>query len=609
MKVITIVARLVFCLVLMAGITAAFLTISNTQAQTSPPSIIAYGDSLISGLGVSSTLSLPGQLARLMGDEYSITNRGQRGAETEILLNNLQDRVLDDNPDIVILYGGGADLIPDFDNDGRVPAEETFANLEEIITRLQDDGVVVILLGHGSYEIPGFTLVDYTREFRNLAQSTGAYFVPDVMNNIALRSDYTNNDRIHPNARGYGIITQRVFPTVQKAIYEEFPDAPLSGSCQIYTPGQDRTELSFNTDQTVMTGQQVWWKAFAVGGFGNYQYNWQIEGNPRQGQEISTIFDTEGERNARFEVRSQNSPNNDMQIREETIQCEQSLDVVTPPLRGACEIEMRIFEDEVKITWNTDISGGENRNNYTFKWEIDGEVVGTSSRLEQTYDRDDDGEKSASVSVESGPHDAELSCGIEIPEMNTATSTSTLQRASCNVNGYDFEIGDYVRWSADVQPFSQYNSENEIVANTAVFWEGDGGLSTSSQAVSVAYTSSGVKTARAEIQAVAGEKVAAFCEVKIVPDTDGRTRGGSDGGGCFIATAAFGTALASEIDVLRDFRDAVLLESNIGRMFVSTYYTLSPPLADLIGRHESLRAITRWILQPIVTTVRLAGML
>jgi len=68
---------------------------------------------------------------------------------------------------------------------------------------------------------------------------------------------------------------------------------------------------------------------------------------------------------------------------------------------------------------------------------------------------------------------------------------------------------------------------------------------------------------------------------------------------CFIATAAYGTPLAEDIEVLRQFRDEYLLTNAAGQLAVSLYYTYSPPLADYISKNEGLRAVTRMALEPV----------
>ncbi len=79
-------------------------------------------------------------------------------------------------------------------------------------------------------------------------------------------------------------------------------------------------------------------------------------------------------------------------------------------------------------------------------------------------------------------------------------------------------------------------------------------------------------------------------------------------GGCFIATAAYGTPTAEQIDVLREFRDIVLLESIAGSQFVTLYYQLSPPVADFIAGNELLRTLVReFLIDPIVWVVEATG--
>lgn len=62
---------------------------------------------------------------------------------------------------------------------------------------------------------------------------------------------------------------------------------------------------------------------------------------------------------------------------------------------------------------------------------------------------------------------------------------------------------------------------------------------------------------------------------------------------CFIATAAYGTPLAEEVNTLRQFRDEFLQTNLVGRTFVRIYYRLSPPVARFISRHRTLRVLVR----------------
>jgi outer membrane protein assembly factor BamB len=72
------------------------------------------------------------------------------------------------------------------------------------------------------------------------------------------------------------------------------------------------------------------------------------------------------------------------------------------------------------------------------------------------------------------------------------------------------------------------------------------------------------------------------------------------GGGCFIATAAYGTPMAKEIEVLREFRDEYLLTNPLGQALTGLYYRVSPPIADFITGHPSLKPIVRAGLLPAV---------
>ena len=70
---------------------------------------------------------------------------------------------------------------------------------------------------------------------------------------------------------------------------------------------------------------------------------------------------------------------------------------------------------------------------------------------------------------------------------------------------------------------------------------------------------------------------------------------------CFIATAAYGTDTAVEVNLLREFRDVVLLASGPGAGLVSLYYEVGPAIAEVIWQHDILRAAVRvGLVDPIV---------
>ena len=87
-------------------------------------------------------------------------------------------------------------------------------------------------------------------------------------------------------------------------------------------------------------------------------------------------------------------------------------------------------------------------------------------------------------------------------------------------------------------------------------------------------------------------------------DIENKKREQKSASGCFIATAAYGTPFSEEIDVLRNWRDDFLEASYPGRLFIRTYYSLSPPVADNISESDGKRKIVRIALGPIVKVLK-----
>ena len=160
--------------------------------------IVAFGDSLTSGYQMATGESYPEQLSRLIG--RPIVNRGVSGNTTADGLARLEADVLSESPRLVLLSLGANDMVR------RQPIDETFANLRQIVDRIQARGALVVLIG-----VEGLPLVhgDYGARYRALARETGCVYVPDMLDGVFGDSGLMV-DQFHPNAAGYARIARRI---------------------------------------------------------------------------------------------------------------------------------------------------------------------------------------------------------------------------------------------------------------------------------------------------------------------------------------------------------------------------------------------------------------
>jgi len=86
----------------------------------------------------------------------------------------------------------------------------------------------------------------------------------------------------------------------------------------------------------------------------------------------------------------------------------------------------------------------------------------------------------------------------------------------------------------------------------------------------------------------------------------------AENGGCLIATAAYGSELASRVQMLRELRDSTLLSTASGASFVSqfnsVYYTFSPTIADLERTNPAFRETTRALITPMIYTMSIMSL-
>jgi len=176
------------------------------------PTIVAFGDSLTAGLGVSQEESYPAQLQRRLaraGYDYRVINGGVSGDTTAGGLRRV-DWLLKSKPQIVILELGANDGLRGLD------LRQTGDNLRRIIRRLQGAGVTVLLTG---MKLPSNYGADYTGRFAalyaELARTHRLAYMPFFLEGVAARSTLNQGDGIHPTGDGYRIIVDHLMPVLE----------------------------------------------------------------------------------------------------------------------------------------------------------------------------------------------------------------------------------------------------------------------------------------------------------------------------------------------------------------------------------------------------------
>ena len=179
------------------------------------PRVLAFGDSLTAGLGLSPEQAFPARLQAQLaaqGIAAQVTNGGVSGDTTAGGLARL-DWTLADHPDIVLLELGANDALRGID------PKLTYANLDKIMARLKAAGTSVVLMG---MEAPANWGRDYQQEFDAIypqpAEKYQVPLYPFVLDGVAMDPSLNQADGMHPNARGVEIIAGKVAPYVARLI-------------------------------------------------------------------------------------------------------------------------------------------------------------------------------------------------------------------------------------------------------------------------------------------------------------------------------------------------------------------------------------------------------
>jgi acyl-CoA thioesterase-1 len=192
--------------------------VAATPAETLPK-IVAFGDSLTAGYGLSPNESYPALLQKMIdadGFKYEVINAGVSGDTSAGGVRRIDWSLDAGGVRFVILELGANDFLR-----GQ-PVAETRKNLSAIIERSKSRGARVLLAGMYTTTEAGR---DYERQidegFKSLAKEQGVTLIPFFLEGVAGKTELNQQDGIHPNAEGTRLVAATVYRYLKPLLEEE----------------------------------------------------------------------------------------------------------------------------------------------------------------------------------------------------------------------------------------------------------------------------------------------------------------------------------------------------------------------------------------------------
>lgn len=180
-----------------------------------PPRIVVLGDSLTAGYGLEPGQAFPARLQAALherGIAATVINAGVSGDTTAGGLARL-DWTVKDEPDAVIVELGANDGLRGLD------PQETYDNLDAIVTQLKERNIPVLLAG---MKAPPNLGKEYGEAFDavypRLAETHDVMLYPFFLDGVAAEPDLNQSDGLHPTAEGIQVIVERILPYVTRLI-------------------------------------------------------------------------------------------------------------------------------------------------------------------------------------------------------------------------------------------------------------------------------------------------------------------------------------------------------------------------------------------------------
>lgn len=160
--------------------------------------ILAFGDSLTYGTGVSKDKSYPAQLEKIL--HVKVLSSGIPGEVSESGLKRLP-AVLDEvKPDILVLCHGGNDILR------KLSRKQTKQNIEKMVELAQQKGISVVLVGVPNLSLFGISTADM---YGDIAQKYKLPYEDEILEKIE-KDVKLKSDQIHPNEKGYKMMAEAI---------------------------------------------------------------------------------------------------------------------------------------------------------------------------------------------------------------------------------------------------------------------------------------------------------------------------------------------------------------------------------------------------------------
>jgi len=191
--------------------------IENSTFSEEPLVVSLYGDSLMSGYKVDTSDSLAYIFAEKLtekGIQNIVHNNSISGDTSSQALARIGS-VTKEEPDIVILCFGANDMLQNID------PVSIYKNMELIISKLQEEDIVIILVGMYASRILNKNYINqFDKIFPDLAKKYNLIFMPFLLKDVAFKTNYLLADMAHPNPKGIKKMADNLWEFLNKAIKE-----------------------------------------------------------------------------------------------------------------------------------------------------------------------------------------------------------------------------------------------------------------------------------------------------------------------------------------------------------------------------------------------------